>query len=107
MSQQRRMRAELNQGVHQFLMQLYHSYKESMGHEESVGQILEVLQSQHEYFSGETISTGGTVDELRMMAKDFESKAKASTVYEEEMIHYEKAVALYNAIEILEKERGN
>jgi len=35
MSDQRKARAELRQGLHQFLMQLYFSYTESMGKEEA------------------------------------------------------------------------
>jgi len=48
MSDQRKARAELRQGLHQFLMQLYFSYTESMGKEEATKAVQEVLTEQYQ-----------------------------------------------------------
>lgn len=39
MSTQRRLRSELKQGLHQFMMSLYNSYLQTLPHEEAVEQI--------------------------------------------------------------------
>jgi hypothetical protein len=108
MSEQRKMRAELRQGLHQFLMQLYLSYTQSGDKRAAIDQIVEVLHEQHEYFTGTAMVTkSGAEEELAELAKQFEAKAKATSDYEEQMTYYHNVEALNLALDILVKERGS
>lgn len=103
MSEQRRMRAELHQGLSQFLMQLYFSYTESMGKDDATQHILEVLKEQYEYFSGQGLPTEGANDSLRELANSYYKQAQESKVFEEQMHLQEKAEALEKAYDILQE----
>lgn len=56
MSDQRRVRAELTQGLHQFLMSIYHSYQETLSHEDAVNIIGEKLKEEYTFFTKEEIN---------------------------------------------------
>ena len=107
MSEQRKMRAELRQGLHQFLMQLYLSYTQTLDKKQVIEQISGVLKEEHEYFTGQTLSMPADVGAtLKEIATDYEKKARTSTSYEEQMQYSEDMESLMKAYEILAKERG-
>jgi hypothetical protein len=51
MSNQRHMRQELRQGLHQFLMSLYLNYKQSMDADNARDTILSCIEEEYEYFA--------------------------------------------------------
>lgn len=107
MSEQRKMRADLRQGLHQFLMQLFFSYNQTMDKKMVVEQIAEILNEQHQYFTGvEMKGSSTTIEELEELAKKYEQKAKSSAEYEEQMRYHEDLDILLKARDILAKERG-
>lgn len=102
MSEQRRMRAELKQGLHQFMMSLYRSYQQSLNHEESVKIISTVLEEEYEYFTKQSLQREGSLD-LTTQIQEIESLARKEkdSVKQHEM--YEDLEALVSAQEILAK----
>jgi hypothetical protein len=107
MSEQRKMRSELRQGLHQFLMQLYQSYSQSLDKNLVVEQIVGVLNEQHEYFTGQSMTTSNLEETMKEIAIQYEKKAKSATAYEEQMRYHEDLDILLKAQEILARERGN
>lgn len=108
MSEQRKMRAELRQGLHQFLMQLYVSYTQTMNKREAVDCISEVMKEEHEYFTGaELPDSSGVFEELTELSKSYEAKAKTTNDYNEQLTYYSKVEAISDVLDILKEERGN
>lgn len=104
MSNQRRMRAELRQGLHQFLMQLFFSYSESLGKQEAMDMILEVLDEQYTYFAGESKPKASTLSDT---ARQIEAEARDCQSYDEQMRLYDYVETLVKAQEILEERERN
>jgi hypothetical protein len=50
------MRQELKQGLHQFLMSLYLTYKESMDADEAKQTVLSCIEEEYEYFAKQQIN---------------------------------------------------
>lgn len=102
MSNQRRMRAELKQGLHQFLMSLYGSYTQSLGHEDAVQQIAACLEEEYKYFTKQAVQQEQSLD-LETYIRRIEALAKKekSPVKQHEI--YEDAEALLKVQEILAK----
>lgn len=103
MSEQRKARAELRQGLHQFLMQLYFSYTESMGKQEATKAVQDVLTEQYQYFGAQVPEEASSGKDLSVLAKELEKRARASQSQEEQMYLYEKVETLMRAIEIIEE----
>lgn len=108
MSEQRKMRAELRQGLHQFLMQLYFSYTQTLNKKEAVQQIAEVLSEQYEYFIGTAMNTStGTEDELTKLLSTLEKKANQAVAEYDRMNIIQQYEAVQVTLEVLKQERGN
>lgn len=102
MSEQRRMRSELKQGLHQYSMSLYHSYRQTLSHEEAVKQISDCLAEEYEYYSkqsmkqNESFNFAELVKKIEQLARNEKDSVKQHELYEE-------MEALMNAQEILAK----
>lgn len=102
MSEQRRLRSELRQGLHQFMMSLYHSYSQSLSHENAVEQIGECLKEEYEYFTKQQLNASKT-NSLEITIESLETLARKekNSVKQHEL--YEELEAVVNAQEILAK----
>lgn len=102
MSNQRRVRAELRQGLTQFLMSLYRSYSTSMGHKDAVALIKDVIKEEYEYFVKETM-TEDTNDHLSSTIESLANRAKTEKNAERQYEIYEDLEVLLSAKEIFKK----
>lgn len=102
MSEQRRVRSELKQGLHQFLMTLYNSYLETAGHEQAVKQLAEVLSEEYTYFTKEPLATKST-SSLQSHITELEQRARRERDSSEQHTLYLDLETLVNAQEILSK----
>jgi conjugal transfer/entry exclusion protein len=101
MSDVRKMRQELRQGLHQYLMQLYQSYLTTVGEEEAKKIVSEEIKSQYEFFTGETIASDTTLDVLRQKRSEMKALMNKETDYDGQLFYAEKMDALDAAIEVL------
>ena len=102
MSQQRKMRAELKQGLHQFLMQLYMSYTESIGQEEAKKLTLECIEEQYEYFNPDGLVGKSAKEIVEDKIKELTNKMESSNDYDTQLYFAEKIDILQSALEILD-----
>lgn len=102
MSEQRKLRTELKQGLHQFLMTLYHSYTQSMSHEDALQEIAKCIREEHEYFTKHPLAKTPTLDFPRMI-KTLEIRARKEKDATVQMGLYQDAETLMNAQDILSK----
>ncbi|MES9681668.1 hypothetical protein ABWK22_01885 [Gottfriedia acidiceleris] len=102
MSEQRRFRSELKQGLHQFLMTLYNSYRQTLPHEEAVEQVSTCLVEEFEYFTKQPMKQEKSLD-LATLIKDVEKLARAERDSAKQFKLYEDVEALVQAKEVLEK----
>ena len=102
MSEQRRMRSQLKQGLHQYLMQMYTSYTESMGQDEAMKLILEVIEEQYKYFSPATIRSTSVKDVLTARIDELTDKMEATKDLDTQAYLAEKVDALHAALDALE-----
>lgn len=102
MSEQRRIRAELKQGLHQFLMTLYNSYRQTLPHEEAVEQISICLKEEIEYFTKQPLEQEKSLD-LDGFIQEIEKRARAERDSVKQYELYEDVENLVHAKEILQK----
>lgn len=102
MSEQRKLRSEVKQGLHQFLMTLYHSYKKTMSHEDALQEISHCIKQEYEYFIKIPLTTQSTGD-LTSSIKSLEKQAKFEKDAQRQMTLYEDLETLMSAQEILLK----
>ncbi|MFE4029260.1 hypothetical protein ACFX4N_24220 [Priestia sp. YIM B13551] len=108
MSDQRRMRAELKQGLHQFLMTLYKSYLQTLPHEVAVEQISSCLEEEYEYFSKQSIQKENPLDftthiqQIETLARKEKDSVKQHELYEEleALVNAQEILAKYNMTEV-------
>ena len=103
MSQQRRMRAELKQGLHQFLMSLYKSYSESLNHEQAVEQIGQCIKEEFEYFTKESLSEENSSFDFNTIIQQLEKLARKELDAYKQMELYTKIETLSSAQEIIQE----
>lgn len=102
MSGQRRLRSELRQGLHQYLMTLYRSYLETQTHEQAVDLIAKGISEEYQFFTKQQLEKEKTpsldtiIKKIERMARKEKNEYKQHELYE----HYE---ALSNAQEVLAK----
>jgi hypothetical protein len=102
MSEQRRYRAELRQGLHQFLMQMYSTYLESHSEEDAKKIVSEILAEQVTFFGGVgSIDSAPLQDVIQSKIKEFDTKLRASSDYDEQMYYTDQIDVLSRAIAIL------
>jgi hypothetical protein len=102
MSEQRKYRSELRQGLHQFLMQLYMSFSESMGQDEAKKLVLECIEEQYEYFKPESMETTSAKDALTDKIKELTDKMETISDYDIQLYYAEKIDALNAALDALD-----
>ncbi|UOE58172.1 hypothetical protein [Cytobacillus oceanisediminis] len=106
MSNQRRMRSELKQGLHQFTMTLYKSYRESLSHEDAIQEIVTCLEEEHGYFSNQSIKKEEQQSQPLSMEEYIElieKRSKAEEVPEKQYEYYNDLETLMSAQEIIRK----
>ena len=103
MSEQRRLRSELKQGLHQFLMTLYNSYRQTNNHEASVEQLASCLSEEYEYFTKEKLNKENTSSNLQPLITELEQRARRERDSSEQYALYQDMETLVNAQEILSK----
>lgn len=102
MSEQRRLRSELKQGLHQFMMTLYNSYTQTLSHEESIVQISKCLVEEYEYFNKESMKKEAPLD-LADQIRELETFAKTEKDPTEQHTIYEHVEILISAQEVLKQ----
>lgn len=103
MSDQRKVRAELKQGLHQFLMQLYVSYSESESINEAKELVLECIEEEYEYFNpNTTLKSSSAKEELSAKIQEIVDKIDSSSDYDTQLYYAEKVDALQAAIDVLD-----
>lgn len=106
MSEQRKMRAELKQGLHQFTMSLYQSYLQSLSHEQATELIVQCLEEEHGYYSQKPLSKPEVTlppFTLETHIQQVEQLAKKEDSPDKQFEFYNDLETLLSAKEILEK----
>lgn len=102
MSEQRRLRSELRQGLHQFLMQMYASYGESNGPDLAREIIKECVEEQYKYFSNDTLHEKDAKELLKEKIEVLTKKLSEAKDFDTQIYYSEKIDTLSAAIEILD-----
>lgn len=100
MSEQRRSRQELRQGLHQFVMLMYQSYLESQTEDEAKSLVADAIKEQLRLFMGST-SSGETEELVQKKLGELDKELKGAESYDEQMYFAEKIDTLQQALEIL------
>lgn len=95
------MRSELKQGLHQFLMQMYMSYIESMDGQEAKDLIADCIEEQYEFFSNDALNSKGAKETLQEKIDELTKKFGEAKDFDTQMYYSEKIDSLSAAIEIL------
>jgi polyhydroxyalkanoate synthesis regulator phasin len=102
MSDQRKERAELKQGLHQFLMQLYVNYSQSLGRDEAKALVQECIDEEYKYFNPEGLKKNSAKEELSAKIKELTDKVDSTRDYDTQLYYAEKIDALQAALDALE-----
>jgi hypothetical protein len=99
MSEQRHLRQELRQGLHQFVMHMYQSYLTSGTEVEAKQLVSEAIKEQLRLFDGSQVQD--TAGEMRMKIEELNQELNKDTSYDHQLYYADKIDALQNALEIL------
>lgn len=102
MSDQRKVRQELRQGLHQFLMHMYTSYSESNSEVDAKGLVLESIEEQYAFFSPDTIATKSTKEVINSKVEELTKIMDQQADYDSQLYYAEKIDILKAAIEVLD-----
>ena len=102
MSDQRKVRQELRQGLHQFLMHMYTSYSESNSEVDAKGLVLESIEEQYAFFSPDTIATKSAKEVIEQKIEELSEFVQEQADYDTQLYYAEKIDALKAAIEVLD-----
>lgn len=102
MSDQRKARAELKQGLHQFLMQLYVNYSQSQGVDEAKELVQECIDDEYKYFNPDGLKKSSAKEELSAKIKELTDKVDSTKDYDTQLYYAEKVDALQAALDILD-----
>jgi polyhydroxyalkanoate synthesis regulator phasin len=102
LSEQRRLRSELRQGLHQFLMSMYMSYTETMGQDEAKEIVLQVIEEEYKYFSPDGMQTKSAKDVLTDKIQELTDKLETIKDFDSQVYYAEKIDALQAALEAFE-----
>lgn len=102
MSDQRKMRSELKQGLHQFLMQLYTFYSQTMSEDDAKKAVAECIQEQYQYFFPEGIDNNQTKEALTDKVKELTDKLNESRTFDSQMYYAERIDSLTAVIELFD-----
>lgn len=101
MSDQRKYRSELRQGLHQFLMQLYMSYMENHSEDDAKRIISEEIERQYQYFSPEGIQVNSAEEAIKNKIAEISQVLEDTSDYDTQLYYAEKVDSLSAALEIL------
>lgn len=105
MSEQRRYRQELRQGLHQFVMGMYRSYLETHSEEQAKQFVIEAIKEQLGLFmAGNYVFGESAIDIIKQRIEDQKKILDKVQTYDSQMRISEKIDTLTNALEILEGE---
>lgn len=106
MSYQRKMRAELRQGLHQFMMTIYQSYQSSMSHEGAIEIISNCLKEEFQYFIKDSLKNqsfdfNSLIEKLEGIARNERDSVKQHEIYEdlEALMNVKEVLAKYEMAE--------
>lgn len=102
MSEQRRYRSELKQGLHQFLMQLYVSYSENHSPDEAKKIIVECIEEEYNYFHPSGLQETSAKDALTDKIQELTDKMESIKDYDMQVYYAEKVDALRAALDALD-----
>ena len=96
-------RAQLKQGLGQFLLQMYDSYRQEFGEEKSKKIILDCIEEMYLYFSEEGVSTKQALEVVQKKINYYTEKMEQEDDYDTQMYYGEKISRLESAMEILKE----
>lgn len=97
----RQYRAELKQGLTQFLMMMYESYRKEIGQEEAKKAVLECIEEMYALFSLESVTIKQVIEVIQDKMNFYIQKMNAATDFDTQMYYGEKVSVLDSAVEIL------
>lgn len=104
MSEQRRIRSELKQGLHQYLMGMYMSYSENHGQDEAKQLVSQVMEEEYQYFSSTGLKTTSAQDVLTEKMEELTDKMESvGGDYDTQLWYAEKLDTLSAARAIIEE----
>lgn len=104
MSEQRRLRNETRQGLHQFLMRLYMSYLETMNEQEAKQLIREVLEEQYQHFGDDSLVQGSPKETLTELLETLKTRLENCSDFDEQMRYTEQMDAIELTLHSLDME---
>lgn len=102
-SEQRRLRKELRQGLHQFLMQLYTSFLENHNEIDAKQIVAEEIEECYRMFQPESASQKTAQNLLEEKAAELTKIMESYNDYDTQLFYAEKVDALNAAIEVLKE----
>jgi len=102
MSDQRKRRQEIKQGLHQFLMELYFSYEENHSPEEARRKVASYLEEQYQIFADASIQQQQVKERLSRKIHELRENLSRTQDYDTQMYLEEKIEVLSEAIRILD-----
>lgn len=102
MSNQRKIRADLKHGMHQYLMHAYHSYRETLSDDEAKKHVRQAIESEYAFFSDKILAFDSTLVHLTEKINILQKKLESSSHYDEQLYLSEKLDVLQKTIEVLE-----
>lgn len=94
MSEQRRLRNETRQGLHQFLMRLYMSFLETMKEEDAKALVRDVLEEQYSHFSDDSLVRASPKETLTELLETLKTKLENCSDFDEQMRYAEQMDAI-------------
>ena len=103
MSEERKVRSELRQGLHQFLMQLYHSYLTSHSEQNAKQLVSEAIKEQYELFTEDSLASHSVVESISNKLNELQELLEQEKSYDGQMFYAEQVDTLNAAIDILKR----
>lgn len=104
MSNLRRTRVELSQGLHQFLMSIYQSYRSSTSSEDALGLIKDKLQEEYVFFAKESMPKDDTLyDELYLFSTKMNEVIQDETDSNEQYKMHAELESIIDALAVIKK----
>lgn len=103
MSDQRRLRAEMRQGLHQFIMHMYQSYLESNSEEKAKELVAECIKEQLSFFTSLEATPEGISSFFNQKISELDALLKeCQGDFDKQMYYAEKIDTLQEALTILQ-----
>lgn len=96
-------RTQLRQGLHQYLMMMYESYRPEIGEEKAKQEVLKCIEEMYTYFNSGGVTGNQVFEFIQMRIDDLTYKMNSAQDYDEQMYYGERVSTLENALEILKE----